>query len=114
MEKVLITLAVIVGIVAVAVPFAIIVLVSVASHREESARSLSGAAPGPISRLARAVLSYRADRPQIPGSARRRPRAADVRFAHARRSLPDPGREPAGREPQPGTLGADQRESALV
>lgn len=104
MDKVLITIAVIIGVAAVAAPIAGMVLVSLASLREESWRSLKGAPPGPIAHLARRVLGFRSDRPA----------AAKVRFAHARHTLPDPRLQPTGSESQPGTLGLDERESALV
>lgn len=42
------------------VPFAAIVLVSIASRREEAAHSLSSQAPGAATRAARRLLSYRA------------------------------------------------------
>src|SRR5215469_7546743 len=47
--------------VVVTLPIAAIILVSMASLREESAHSLSGEAPGPGERVARRLLGFRTD-----------------------------------------------------
>jgi hypothetical protein len=142
-----------IAIVAVTAPLAAMVLVSIASRREESAYSLSGQAPGPITAVARRLLAYRSDSvaPQRRRSRRIAPSAArsrrqsgqarpssaarpawlavneplpahipigepdlEVRFAHARRSLPDTSQFQARRQPQPGSVRAEQRQTAGV
>ena len=52
-------LLVTIGTIIVSAPIAVAMLVSVASRREESAHSLSGQAPGPITRAARRLLAYK-------------------------------------------------------
>ena len=119
---------------AVTAPLAAMVLVSIASRREESASSLSRQAPGPVTAAARRLLAYRSDHvASLPRRRRARGRAAsatrapsprtpqpiaehdlEVRFAYARRSLPDAGQFPARRQPQPRSVGAHQRETAGV
>jgi len=47
---------------AVAVPFAAIIVVSIASRREEAAQSLSRSAPGATARAARRLLEFRSGR----------------------------------------------------
>ena len=139
-----------IAIVAVTAPLAAMVLVSIASRREESAYSLSGQAPGPLTAVARRLLAYRSDSvaPQrrrsrriAPSAARSRRQARpspaarpawlaanpplpahisigepdlEVRFAHARRSLPDTSQLQARRQPQPGSVRAEQRQTAGV
>lgn len=49
-----------IALIAVAVPIGAMLLVSVASRHEESAHTLSGQAPGAVTRAARRLLSYRA------------------------------------------------------
>ena len=148
--------------VAMGVPFVAIVLVSIASRREEAAHSLSRQAPGAAARAARRLLAFRteklarvpdragsyvstagrnrrASRNRLSGGGRRsarsgpRPRTLDlvpsaptlapghdaiaareVRFGHARRSLSDAGQYQAGRESQPRSVRADQRQGAGV
>lgn len=109
-ETVLAGIAIVVVVFVVALPLIAVVLVSVASVREESAHSLSGRAPGRAEALARRLLGYRAD-PAAVGAARR---AAEVRFAHAHRTLPDTGHRPAGGESGAGTSGAFHRTGAGV
>ena len=126
---------IVVGIAAIAVvalPIAAVALVSLASVREESAHSLSGQAPGPMARAARRLLAFQSEpmgslarrparRPTGAGSAGRpvgrqaAPRPGhEVRFAYARRPLPDLGQRPAGRQPQPGAVRIDQFSGAGV
>jgi hypothetical protein len=50
------------------VPLAAVVLVSVASWREESARSLTGRAPGPLTHAARRLLAFHSDGVRQPSS----------------------------------------------
>src|SRR5215469_1389987 len=76
------------AVVVAALPIGAIILVSLASLREESAHSLSGEAPGPGERAARRLLGFRtahigamAPRQMPRSSATRR---AKVRFVHAR------------------------------
>jgi hypothetical protein len=105
-----IAFAVIVGIALAATPFIAIALVSLASVREDSAHSLFGRCPGRLPHLARRLLGFRAaagassaggpglPRDLIPPQARSAPaRQSEVRFAHARRSVPDSGKLPASR-----------------
>ena len=141
-----------VAMIAVGVPFAAIILVSIASRREEAAHSLSRHAPGAAARAARRLLAFRSERIAAPpdGAAHNAGRLArqrrsrgpasspprmhpvrearpiglapipagqqlrEVRFGHARRSLPDPGQFPAGGQPQPGSIRTDQRQGAGV
>jgi hypothetical protein len=56
----MIHLLVAVGVVIAGVPFAAVVLVSVASWREDSSGTLAGRAPGPFSRAARRLLGFQA------------------------------------------------------
>jgi hypothetical protein len=106
-----------VALVAVALPFAAIIVVTIASRREEAAQSLSRSAPGAAARAARRLLDFRSTR-----SARRpanAPRPAsgpryEVRFGHARRSLPDTSQFPAGGQSQPGSIRLDERQGAGV
>ena len=127
MERFWIAVAVVAVVSAVALPLIAIVLVSLSSMREEHARSLGGDAPGPVARMARLVLAFRAERDGPPQAgadpawpqrrrARRPRRVADgeVRFAHARRTLPDPHQQPASSQPQPDPLRAERRQTAGV
>jgi len=107
--------------IAVMVPVAAVILVSFASLSEEAAQSLGKQAPGLAERAARRLLAYHTDRispGRLPGarSGRRAAPAAlpEVRFDHARRSLPDPREYPAGREPWPGTVRPRERAGAGV
>ncbi len=115
-----------------AVPLAAVVLVSMASMREESAQSLSGMPPGPITRLARRVLAYQSEPFDTSAHGRARRSAStgpgrrpagrrttgrtgqEVRFAYARRTLPDPGQYPASRQSGPGAVRFDDRQTAGV
>jgi hypothetical protein len=61
-------------------PLAAVVLVTVASRREETALSIAGRAPGPLARAARRVVAFHArgiSRPASRVSARRGYRRAD-------------------------------------
>lgn len=106
-----------VAVLAVAVPFAAIIIVTIASRREESAQSLSRSAPGAAARAARRLLDFRnehsAQRPASAPSPASGP-LNEVRFDHARRSLPDAGQFPAGGQPQPGSIRLDERQGAGV
>lgn len=88
-----------IAVIAVAVPIAAMILVSVASRREESGHTLSGQAPGAITRAARRLLAYRAES---------RPRPASVKDAALRPSSRTsaqvaPARPSAGARPRPAT-----------
>src|SRR5260370_30758815 len=87
-----------VAVVAVAVPFAAIIVVTIASRREEAAQSLSRSAPGAAARAARRLLDFRNER-SAPRPANAHSPASgpphEVRFGHARRSLPDAAHFPA-------------------
>ncbi|HTP16903.1 MAG TPA: hypothetical protein VMK13_13855 [Streptosporangiaceae bacterium] len=71
----MIGLLIAVAVVIAGVPFAAVVLVSVASCREDSAGSLAGPAPGPFSRAARRLLGFQSAGICQPSS-RARPRRA--------------------------------------
>ena len=129
-----IAVGVAIAVMAVMAPLAAMVLVSIASRREESASSLSRQAPGPVTAAARRLLAYRSDHvASLPRRRRARGSVAsttmepspqsphpvgerdlEVRFAYARRSVPDAGQFPARRQPQPRSVGAHQRETAGV
>jgi hypothetical protein len=51
---------------AISVPIAVAVLVSIASRREDSARTIAGTAPCQLTALARRVLSFQAHGIQMP------------------------------------------------
>jgi hypothetical protein len=71
----MIILLTLIAIVITDVPFAAAVLVTVASRREESARSIAGRAPGPLERAARRLLAFQATGIGHPaGRSRPRPR----------------------------------------
>jgi hypothetical protein len=57
---VMIILLTVIAIVVASVPLAAIVLVTVASRREEAARSIAGRAPGPLAQAARRLLAFHA------------------------------------------------------
>ncbi len=153
MHQIWVAVGMAVAVIAVGVPFAAIILVSIASRREEAAHSLSRHAPGAAARAARRLLRFRSERiapppdwatanyPGGPARERRSLRPAsspqrmhlvrearpnglapvpagqqlrEVRFGHARRSLPDSGQYPAGGESQPGSIRTDQRQGAGV
>jgi hypothetical protein len=108
--------------IAVVVPVAAIVLVSVASLREEAGHTLGRKAPGAMQRVARQVLGYHGKRVMV-APVRRQPRPSvrvtrqgipEVRFGHASRTLPDPGQFSASGQPQPGADRAEYREPAGV
>lgn len=106
---------IVVAIGAVALPLAAIVLVSLASIREEAAASLSGEPRGWAERTARRVLGYHADRSAMSGTGTRADTGqARIRFAHARRLVPDPRREPALGELGASAGGASHRSRAGV
>lgn len=86
------------GVIVVGLPLAIIVLVSMASLREESAHSLAGQAPGAAERIARRVLGFQ----------------SEVRFDHARRTLPGTGQHRSGGQSHSGQISPDQRQGAGV
>jgi hypothetical protein len=163
MDQIWIAAVTAIAAVALGVPFVAIVLVTIASRREEAAHSLSRQAPGAAARAARRLLAFRTDRKarvrdwaasyaSTSGRGGRPPRdrrqsrgrrpegsgprlrpleivqaaptalapgqdgiaAREVRFGHARRSLSDAGQYSAGREPQPRSIRADQRQGAGV
>ena len=133
MSQFWVAVGVAIAVTAVTAPLAAMVLVSIASRREESASSLSRQAPGPVTAAARRLLAYRSDQVPLPRRRRARGRVAsatrepslraphsianrdlEVRFGYARRSLPDAGQFPARRQPQLRSVGAHQRETAGV
>ena len=163
MDQIWIAVVAAIAAVALGVPFVAIVLVSIASRREEAAHSLSRQAPGAAARAARRLLAFRTDRRarvrdwaasyastsgrgRRPSRDRRQGRggrpeesgprlrsvevmqaaptalapgqdgiaAREVRFGHARRSLPESGQYPAGSQSQPGSIRTDQRQGAGV
>jgi len=111
-------IGVVAAITAVTLPLAAIILISVASVREEAAHSLSGQPPGWASAMARRLLGYHAD-PKAARAARhdavlRALGESEVRLPHARRTLPDPDQQPASGEPGAGTGSPWQRQGAGV
>jgi hypothetical protein len=56
----MIILLTVIAIVIAGVPLAAVILVTVASRREETARSIAGRAPGPLARAARRLLAFHA------------------------------------------------------
>jgi hypothetical protein len=76
-EKLLIALYVIVAVGAGALILAV-VLVSVASRREDSAASLAGPAPGPVQAWARRILGFRCEGITWPRPEGRAHESADV------------------------------------
>ena len=102
----------------VALPIAAAILVSMASHHEEAAHSLSGEAPSFGDRVARRVLGFKAAHvgPWAPGQmpAPRSARDREVRFAYARRSVSDPSEFRAIRQSQQDRIRLDQRQGAGV
>ena len=98
MPNIWLVMGVIAGIVVLGLPLAAAVLVSLASLREESVRSLTREAPGPAERAARRLLGYR----------------SEVRFAHASHALPAPGQHRPSGQPEPSSIGADPRIGAGV
>ncbi|HUZ52995.1 MAG TPA: hypothetical protein VMU94_10770 [Streptosporangiaceae bacterium] len=125
MDQIWIVLGVAAAVVVAGGPLAAVVLVSIASRREESAHSLSGQAPGVTTQAARRLLGFRAERiaplPEWAASYSGRPAPSpasqadsEVRFAHARRPLSDAGQFPARRQSQPSPVRTDQREGAGV
>jgi hypothetical protein len=117
-QNIWITIGIIAAAAALTLPLAAIVLVSLASIHEESAQTLSRQAPGPTSRAARRLLGFHtessvqqavertADRAQRP--------SPEVRFAHARRPLPDFRQLPPLRQPRPSAVFVDHRQGAGV
>jgi hypothetical protein len=115
---------------AVAIPLAAVVLVTVASRREEAFQSLSGRPPGAAAELARRLLGYRSDiefdpvsqrsristRYVAPPASRRTGRRTgqEVLFGYARRTLPGTGKYAASRQPRPGADSIDRRQTAGV
>jgi hypothetical protein len=91
----MIILLTVIAIVVAGVPLAAVVLVTIASRREENARSIGGRAPGRMERAARKVLAFQAigiGRPPSRARARRgrrgtRPAAKDEGRRAARRGL---------------------------
>jgi hypothetical protein len=78
--NVMIILLTVAAIVIAGVPVAAVVLVTVASRREETARSIAGRAPGLAARAARRLLAFHAvgiSRPASRIGARRQDRRAD-------------------------------------
>jgi hypothetical protein len=121
MSQIWIAIGAVIAVAAVVAPLMAIVLVSIASRREESAQSLKGQAPGAITGAARRLLAYRGDR-AAPASRRSAGQAPgthsepdlEVRFGHARRPVPAARQYPASRQPQPRPVGIDQRQGAGV
>jgi hypothetical protein len=76
----MITLLTVIAALIAGAPLAAVVLVTVASRREETALSIAGRAPGPLTRAARRVVAFHArgiSRPASRAGARRGYRGAD-------------------------------------
>src|SRR5258708_12030900 len=102
----MIVLLTIIAIVTAGVPLAAVVLVTVASRQEETARSIAGRAPGPLARVARRLLAFQAvgiSQPACRSGTRGQDRqAADPAADEAADELVPAGRPPpAGRGPPP-------------
>src|SRR5258708_33181757 len=111
MHEIWVAVGLAIAVIAVGVPFAAIILVSIASRREEARHSLSRHAPGAAAQAARRLLAFRSERiAPVPAGQQLR----EVPFGHARRSLPDSSQYPAGSQSQPGSIRADQRQRAGV
>jgi hypothetical protein len=119
---VMIILLTLIAIVVAGVPLAAIVLVTVASRREEAARSIAGRAPGPLARAARRVLAFHTTGIRPP-ACRVGPRGQDRRPADpaegepaAAGSLPPGGERPEGEPVPAGSLppGGERREGELA
>jgi hypothetical protein len=124
MQQILVAAGMAIAVITVGVPFAAIIVVSIASRREEAAHSLSRHAPGAVTQAARRLLAFRSERISArpiglaPGAARQSVPAgkqlSEVRFGHARCSLPDSGQYSAGDQSQPGSIRTEQRQGAGV
>lgn len=84
MSHIVIAVGAALAVTAVTAPIVAILLVSVASRREESRHTLSGRAPGPMTAAARRLLAYRSQTGSSPSWAgppdlRGRPRASAPR-----------------------------------
>lgn len=98
MPQFLITMGVAIALAALAIPIIAMLLVSVASRREESAHTLSGHAPGPITSAARQLLAYRAQTSRAVSSGQaRRPAIETIAMGRVPAPAPAPDEpEPAG------------------
>ena len=92
----MIILLTVIAVVITGVPLAAVALVTLASRREETARSIAGRAPGPLERAARRLLAFHATGIGHPsGRVRVRPEGWDP--GHP----PQDARVPAGRAAAP-------------
>ena len=91
-------------------PVGAAILVSLASRREDSAHSLSRHPAGRVQRAARRLLAMPAGGVYRPASKAE----SQVRFAHARRALPDSRQFPPRRQPPQGAVSPDRRQRAGV
>lgn len=93
MQDIWIAIGTTIALVAIIVPLAAVILVSLASVSEEAAHSLSGQAPGSTERAARRLLGFQSDTAGEPAARPERESEQgsdrEVRFAHARRTLSD-------------------------
>src|SRR5258707_15655794 len=106
----MIVLLTIIAIVTAGVPLAAVVLVTVASRQEETARSIAGRAPGPLARVARRLLAFQAvgiSQPACRSGTRGQDRqAADPAADEAAEGLvPAGAAAPGGRGPPRGLRG---------
>src|SRR5258708_33968613 len=102
MHQIWVAVGIAVAVIAVGVPFAAIILVSIASRREEAAHSLSRHAPGAAARAARHLLRFRSERiaPPPDRAAANYP-AGPARERRPRRPASSPQRMPPPLEPRP-------------
>jgi hypothetical protein len=88
----MIILLTVIAVVITGVPLTAVALVTLASRREETARSIAGRAPGPLERAARRLLAFHATGIGHPaGRVRVRPEGWDPGYP------PQDARVPAGR-----------------
>src|SRR5260370_35360088 len=108
MHEIWVAVGLAIAVIAVGGPFAAIILVSIASRREEARHSLSRHAPGAAAQAARRLLAFRSERiAPVPAGQQLR----EVRFGHARPSLPASGQYPAGSQSQTASIRPDQRQA---
>ncbi|MGI9006401.1 MAG: hypothetical protein ACR2FU_09430 [Streptosporangiaceae bacterium] len=112
MSHFLIIVGAVIAVIAVGAPLAAILLVSVASRREESAHTLSGQAPGAVTRAARRLLAYRSETEVRPTWVQRQDRLSHPRSSAPLTSAVRPIRGQARRAVEPVTirLGPDARQ----
>lgn len=99
----MIILLTVIAIVITGVPLTAVALVTVASRREETARSIAGRAPGPLERAARRLLAFHATGIGHPAAAAANPAAVNPAGANPAAVKPAGGNpvpaDPAAADP---------------